>query len=222
MALGLAQPSLRRSDGFAHHHRTPNPPDALRAACHRRLRSPDPDGNDRRTGLVSQVGRAVEDPEHLIAGLPGALGEDDHHGAVGDDRLCCLHRLTVGLAPSDRDGAQRCVRPGEDRVQEQRFLAEGSKPTSRRAGDEDRIKVAAMHRRKDDRAGSVEVLGALDRHPKPRQQRQSEQASDRPVEDPAGAARLDLHRPIDGFCLAFAHQWLVSIPRISEGTGVRR
>ena len=79
-----------------------------------------------------------------------------------------------------------------------------------------------MHRRKDDRAGSVEVLGALDRHPKPRQQRQSEQASDRPVEDPAGAARLDLHRPIDGFCLAFAHQWLVSIPRISEGTGVRR
>ena len=222
MALGLAQPSLRRSDGFPHHHRTPNSPDALRTACHRRLRSTDPDGNDRRTGLVSQVGRAVEDPEHLIAGLPSALREDDHHGAVGDDRLCCLHRLTVGLAPSDRDGSQRSVHPGKDRVRKQRLLAEGPKSASRRAGDEHRIKVAAVHRRKDDRAGGVEVFGALDRDPKPRQQRQSEQAPDRPVEDSAGAARLDLHRPVDGFCLAFAHQWLVSIPRVSEGTGVRR
>ena len=89
----------------------------------------------------------------------GALGEDHDGLAALEQRAGGVHRLLVGRAALDREGAEAVEDPAEQRVLEQLLLGHEVDRPAEAAADRERVEEAAVVRR-EDHAAVRDVLGA--------------------------------------------------------------
>ena len=117
------------------------------------------DGDDRRAGLERQA----PDPAPRAAERAGpdarALREHQDDVAALEDRARRGHRLLVGRAAVDREGAERAQQPRDDRVEEEQLLLrdEVDRPPGHDRDDE-RVEERAVVRRQDHRPARRDVL----------------------------------------------------------------
>src|SRR6266508_913377 len=117
-------------------------------------------GEDRATLPQDDVGEAGVDGGEP-ARSPAALREQAEHVATGDHRGGLAQRLPVGAASAHRELADP-PQDGPERPEEQLRLAHEEHRPLDRAGEQDRVDVAAVVACQDGWTGVGEVLGTLD------------------------------------------------------------
>ena len=117
----------------------------------------------RRAGLQGEAADAALRGRQRAGPDPGALGEDADGAAALDDQAGGLHRVLVGLAAADREGAE----PGEDpalpAALEELDLGDvvHRPPPGQGAADHERVEEAAVVGGDDQAALDAAVLAAV-------------------------------------------------------------
>ena len=153
------------------------------------LGADDGDGHDRHAGLEREAPDAALGLAERARADPGALGEDDDDVAALQDLAGRGHRVLVGVAAVDREGAERVEDPRLPALAEQLLLGdEVDRPPHERA-DHEGIQERPVVGGDDEGALGRDVLAPEAGHPEVEVEERLQHAADDPVDDRVGPTR---------------------------------